>query len=465
MTSTYDRRQFLTHSAAAAGGVVAAGALVDELATTEAAGAATKPRIKNGGTLRMGLISEQNTKVFNPDYGNMDTSGFCYARAVYDPLMVVSENGKTVLPYLAESLTHNAAYDEWTITARPGVKFHDGTPCNGDAIYANLHADYISLLTGRAVQALIKGFTHVPGSNTVTVLTKYKWTTFPYTLAEQQIAFIAKPTTLAPDYTGLPIGTGPFVASAWDFGNSFTCVKNTEYWRAGLPYLDGIVFSPIPDGPTRLMALQSGAQDIIHEADGKDLQAFKSLGSSYNYVIDFPGNPVYSPSCNCVMMNLKKSPFTDKNFRLACAYALNPATFVSFVDDGLSVPINGIYLKGSPYYKNPSYPKYNPTQAKAYLKKAKTPHAFTLTYVSGSPAVLEFATLVYQQMKAIGITVTLVSTSQGKLIGDAIAGTYQALTWAQFGTVSPRPQLPLVLDQVATSTSPTTSTPRSRRSC
>ena len=104
MTSTYDRRQFLTRSAAAAGGVVAAGAVTGELVGEGVAGAVTQ-----GGTLKMGVISEQN-KPFNPAHANMDTSGFCYARAIYDPLMVVSSNGKTVYPYLASSLKPNKTY-------------------------------------------------------------------------------------------------------------------------------------------------------------------------------------------------------------------------------------------------------------------------------------------------------------------------------------------------------------------
>ena len=39
----------------------------------------------------------------------------------------------------------------------PGVKFHDGTPCNGDAIFANMQENFNSALTGPAVKALITG--------------------------------------------------------------------------------------------------------------------------------------------------------------------------------------------------------------------------------------------------------------------------------------------------------------------
>jgi ABC-type transport system substrate-binding protein len=443
VTNTYDRRQFLTQSAAAAGGVVATGALVDELVQEGVAGA-VDGKIKLNGTIKFGVISEQN-KPFTPDYANMDTSGFCYARAVYDPLMVVASDGKTVYPYLAKSMSHNAGYNAWTITARPGVKFHDGSPCNAQAIYANLVADFNSGLTGNAVRALIKGYSLNVAKQTVTVNTRYKWTTFPYTLAEQQIGFMAAPSTLGSaqgknnDYHGNPIGTGPFVFASWNYNVAFVCTKNPHYWRPGLPYLAQIEFHPIPDGPTRFNALKSGSVDIIHEGEGDITKQFAGLGAGYTSEVDYPAVPKYSPSSNCMMLNCGKPPFKgDLNLRKACAYAIDRSKFVSVVDAGESFTIDGIFSKGSPYYKPQAYPKYNPTTAKAYVKKVPVgSRTFTLTYVSGDPAVLTAATLVQSMLGAVGLTVILAGVSQGQLIGDAIFGLYQAVTWSQFGGVSP----------------------------
>jgi peptide/nickel transport system substrate-binding protein len=431
VTNTYDRRQFLTHSAAAAGGVVAAGAVVGELGLAGEAGAITK-----GGTLKMGVISDQN-QPFTPAHANMDTTGFCCARAIYDPLMVVSANGKTVYPYLAASLTPNKTYTQWTIKARRGVKFHNGTPCNGDAINANMQENFTSILTGPAVQALISKFTHVHGSDTVVVHTKHPWVTFPFTLAEQQISFIAEPSTVKGSYSGNPIGTGPFVFSSWLPG-PLVATKNHNYWRPGLPYLNQVEFHTIVDGPTRFNALQTGNVDIIHESEGDVLKKFPTLGSGFTFERDFPGRPVYSPSSNCIMMNTSKAPFNIPTLRKACAYAMDQKQFVKTVDKGESSPIDGIFLPGSPYYKKTPYPTYNVAKAKALVAKVPKAHrSFTLTYVSGSTSVLSAATLVQTFLGKIGVKVKLTGVTQNVLIGDAIFGAYQALTWAQFGGVSP----------------------------
>ena len=437
MTSTYDRRKFLAHSAAAVGGVAVAGAFADQLAAGPA-GAVTK-----GGTLKVGVISEQH-KPFTPDYANMDTSGFMYGRAVYDPLCVVSADGKTVYPYLAKSVTPNAGFNQWTIAARTGVKFHDGTPCNGHAIYQNLQADFTSSLTGAALKALIASITYDAVHDAVVVHTKYKWTSFPYTLSEQQIGFIGAPSTLGQNYKGNPIGTGPFVFNSWPYGTKFACTRNPSYWRAGLPYLDAIEFHPIPDGAVRMQALKDGNLDLIHEAQGDQLKLFPSLGGGYTYVTDVGVRPVYSPSSNCIMMNVKKAPFNDANFRKACAMAIDKATFVAVIDKGQSTPVDGIYLPGSPYYNKPPYPKYSVSQAKATLAKSKVSKAnrkFTLTCVN-SPIVEQSATLIQTFLSQIGVSVSITAVTQATLIGDAIFGQYQAMTWSQFGGVSPDTNYP-----------------------
>jgi peptide/nickel transport system substrate-binding protein len=443
---TYNRRQFLAHSAATAGGVVAAGSLADQFATAGAAGATPIP----GGTLNVGVISEQNAP-FVPDYATMDTSGFNYARAVYDPLMVVSADGSTVYPYLAQSLTHNAGFDEWTITARKNIKFHNGAPCNGDAIYANLVADYNSALTGAAIKGLISDFTHKKGSSTVTIKTTRKWVTFPYTLAEQQIAFMAEPDTLtgpggkgAPKKGTNPVGTGPFIFSHWNYNHEFMTVRNANYWRAPgtLPYLNALNFFPVPNSGARLQGLQGGHYDLIIEGDSPTILEMQSLGGGYNVITDLPSvatgyTPVYQPSVGCVMLNLRSAPFNNANMRKGCAYAINRNQFVGVIDDNVSASVDGIYLPSSPYYKHPSYPAYDLATAKHYINLVpKAERSFTMGYVTGDTTILDAAQYVQNALKAAGVHMTLKPVSQGTLILDAIEHNFQALLWAQFGGVS-----------------------------
>ena len=92
---------------------------------------------KKGGQLIFGVEAEE--KGFCPTQGTFDDSGILYARTVFDPLAIIAADGN-VQPYLAQSVTPNTDYTVWTITMRPNLVFHNGTPCDGAAVAANFAA-------------------------------------------------------------------------------------------------------------------------------------------------------------------------------------------------------------------------------------------------------------------------------------------------------------------------------------
>ena len=69
------------------------------------------------------------------------------------------------------------------------------------------------------------------------------------------------------EYRRKPIGTGPFKLAEFKMNESIKLVKNPDYWKKGLPYLDGIEFSIIPDRSTRMLAFVSGKFDMTFPTD------------------------------------------------------------------------------------------------------------------------------------------------------------------------------------------------------
>ena len=439
MSSTFDRRSFLTHSAATIGGVAMAGSVVDGLLAT-VAGATTgisnaKPKL--GGTLTVGLISDvPNYHVFNGSQGKMDASGFCVANALYDPLFVMAFNGTSWLPMLALSATPNANYTVWTIKLRHGVHFTNGDPFNSAIVVANYTAAAADPTVGLAIQPIIKSVTAID-EYTVAYNMVIPFSTYPTNLAEQQIAYMAHPSSMVAGYSGNPIGTGPFKVKSWQVGVESQFVKNTGYWRkdsAGrkLPYLSGVNFKTIPDNPTRNSALQSGSVDMVLQQDGSSIAALKKM-KGIKYVTDI-GAP-RDPSVNCLIMNttgtmnqyfcwagefatagipgtlpyiLKgqaapaavqladyegtlgavdpssltwntklKPVVSDVNIRTACAMAINRTTYFKDIDGGVGAVADGVYRHDSPYYKNPNYPAYNPSKAKSLVDAYKSANNVT----------------------------------------------------------------------------------------
>ncbi len=90
---------------------------------------------KQGGSITVGL--ELDISGFDPlKVGVFDTAGFTAAAAIFDTLTSLDDKG-VAQPKLALSWTHSDDYKTWTFKLRPGVKFHDGTPFNAEAVKAN----------------------------------------------------------------------------------------------------------------------------------------------------------------------------------------------------------------------------------------------------------------------------------------------------------------------------------------
>ena len=145
MSNELDRRSFLTNSAATIGGVAMAGTVVDSL-LAGTAGAATQvgqttSTVKKGGNLNVGLATDQLTAYqINGQQGSWDSASYARGNAIYDPLFAVATDGVTILPMLGLSIAANSNFTAFTVTLRQGVKFHDGTDFNADAVVTNFKA-------------------------------------------------------------------------------------------------------------------------------------------------------------------------------------------------------------------------------------------------------------------------------------------------------------------------------------
>jgi peptide/nickel transport system substrate-binding protein len=445
MGPTFDRRTLLIGGAAAAAGIAGASLLdFDDLAgaTTNGPGlngiSTKKP--KRGGSLVFGVDAEEQG--FNPTTARFDEVGVMYARTVFDPLTIVTASGGWE-PYLAESVTPNADYSSWTITVRPNVVFHDGTPCDGAALLTNFQAQKASLLVGIVLDPILESITQ-SGPNSVTLNFKTPWAPFPLYLAGGiggQPAYMCAPAMLSAPNGGTanPVGTGPFKFKEWIPNDHFTATANPHYWRPGLPYLDQITFKPIIDDNARAEALRTGTIDIMVTGTPQIITQFRG-NKKYAYYDDST-HLVGEPNVNCVLLNLAAPPFNSPSVRRAAAMAVNRAQYAKVIDVNVNPVANGLFTPGSPFYSKTSYPSYNPTEAKKLVKAAEksggsSAVSFTIGTINSSYAVREQEYL-QQAFQDVGFKVSTNIVQQDDLINDALAGTFQALTWSQFGAVDP----------------------------
>ena len=448
MPDPIDRRSFISRSLLAAGGIVAAGAAGGALSACGSGGGGTTTGSardgishatpKKGGALNFGVEAEEDG--FDPATGRFDETGVQYARTVFDPLTILAADG-TVQPYLAQAVTPNEDYSVWTITARPNVRFHDGTACDGAAIAGSIEHFIHNLLgvTFNAVSSVT-----VPTPDSVVISLKQSWVPFPAYLAGGiggQPGYIIAPSMISnPNGSKQPVGTGPFRFKEWVPNDHFTAVRNTDYWRSGLPYLDSVTYRPITDPQQRANSLQAGNIDIMHTDLPASIIQYRA-DDSFGYVDDAK-HLVGEPDMNFIMINCMDPLLKDVRIRQAMAMAVNPKQYATVIDKGVNPPTNQPFIPNTPYYvsSDAGYPAYNLGQAKALIQQVASdlgkPVAFTLQ--SGTSASdVQAAQFFQNELQQAGMKVSLQQVQQADQINNALAGLYQATTWRQFAAVDP----------------------------
>jgi peptide/nickel transport system substrate-binding protein len=434
--SRIDRRSFLSRSLGAAAGAVAVGAGGGLLAACSSSPARTTAgKSPYGGSLIMATWSEENS--LSPPQAHWDSTGYLYGNAIFDTLVQIGADGKAH-PYLAESVTPNSDYTEWTVVVRKGVYFHDGTLCDGAAVKGSLDAIRSSLITGSALGPMTGTKLVDPG--TVVIQLDQPWVPFASYLASQ-LGYVAAPAMLRDGSNqggSNPIGTGPFIFEDWVPNDHLTARKNPHYWQKGYPYLDGITFRPAPDPGLRESALLGGSVQLIHTNYPLTVATFLH---NHNFRITYGNPPAGSePDVDFLMLNCAKAPTDDLDVRRALAMAVNKEQLEATYGAGLMQTVSGPFQPGSAYYAPTPYPSYDPAQASqliaAYKARTGSAPAIELTTIPG-PEYTDVLAIVQQQWSAVGVQVTTNQVETSSFLTEALLGDYQAMTFEQFSATDP----------------------------
>jgi len=393
----------------------------------------------SGGELVYGLEAENNGGWCLPE-GQLAISGIQVARAVYDTLTAPNADDEYV-PYLAESVTPDAGYSNWTIKLRPGVKFSDGSALTATVVKNNLDAfrgKYPARKPLLFVFVLqnVKDVT-VVDDLTVNVSTVTPWPSFPAflhssgRLGMMGQAQLDDPSTCDRNL----IGTGPFKLKEWKVDDHLTVVKNADYWRKDkdgtqLPYLDSITFKPYGDAQARLNALQSGELTAGHFTGAEQIDSLRSAKESGS--LQELESEKYT-ELSYGMLNASKPPFNNKNARLAVAYGVNRTTFNKALNLDILTNASGPFAPGEiGYVKDAGYPEYDLAKCKEYAAKyqAETGGALEFSIISTpDPGVVKSVQFLQAEAEKCGAKVSLSTVDQAALITTALGGNYQALSW------------------------------------
>ncbi len=363
---------------------------------------------------------------------------------IYETLVTVDKQTGEFIPALADSWDLSRDGTTITFKLKRGVKFHDGTPFNANAVKVTFDR-----LVSKDMNAPGASFVG-PLSNTEVVDEYTVRLVFskPYApiFSSLRIAFLAilSPAAIqkmGTDYGSNPVGTGPYRFKQWIPNDRIVYERNPDYnWASanfknrGAVYFDQVILRIIPDEATRVIAFERGDVDLL-PGGAPPREALRLMREG-----KYPFTKIPQTSGTYLGLNVKK--MTDVRVRRAIGHAINTDEVARIGLEGLAVPMLSPiaptiwgYWDGVKQYAldyDPDKAKrllaeagYRPGVGGAMMKDGK-PLEFTVWTYARTTSV-RLAIILQSQLKNVGIRMNIEQLEPATLLASTQRGEHDAI--------------------------------------
>ncbi|MFC3644571.1 ABC transporter substrate-binding protein [Aquibium oceanicum] len=379
-----------------------------------------------GGTLNIGFISDVRT--LDPIQSTQWTERQILF-LIFDTLVEI-EPDFSLKPRLAKSWEFSDGGKKLVLKLQEGVKFHDGSPFNAEAVKWNLDTrrdpDGTSSQKKQldAIEDVVATDEH-----TVTITMKMPYPPLLALLADRAGLMVspAAAKEFGEDLGSNPVGTGPFTLDKWTRGSRIDLQKNPEFWQDGLPHLDAVTFNDIPTNVVGIQRMSVGELDFISQLD--PLDARLASASPDIEMVKSKSGLWYS-----LQWRWDVEPYNNPELRKAVAYGLNRERLNQIVWDSKGTVSNGVTPDG--LWWTPSelatY-EYDLEKARQIVKDAGL-EGTTLTLAAPSGDTLRrISELAKEDLDATGLKVELAPVPQSEYYAKTVAGEirFTPMRWTQ----------------------------------
>lgn len=391
------------------------------------------PNATPGGMIT--ITYKDDVATLDPAIG-YDWQNWSMIKSLFDGLMDYVPGTTELRPGLAESYEVSEDGTVFTFTLRQGVTFHNGREMTAEDVKYSL--DRVTLpetqSPGAGFFASIQGFdeistgaadtlsgVEVVDPQTVRITLSRPDATFLHVMALNFASVVPREAVeeAGADFGKVPVGTGAFRLADWVIGQRLVLEKNEDYWRDGVPYLDGITFEVGQEPVVALLRLQQGEVDV--PGDGIPPAKFQEVMNDPDQasrVVE--GGQLHT---GYITLNVGMEPFDQLAVREAVNMAINKDRIVQVIN-GRAVPATQPLPPSMPgYTQGFDGFAYDPEGAKAKLAEAGLADGFTTQlYVMNTDPNPRIAQAIQQDLSAIGVEVEIRSLAQANVIEAGGAG-------------------------------------------
>jgi peptide/nickel transport system substrate-binding protein len=370
---------------------------------------ATNTAAKKGGIVRVIDPTAPGTPIGAP----WETSGgsvLCMQLSLQFPLKEQLDGSLTPNLFTSYDMVTDPNNLSITFHLQKGVKFHDGTDFNAQAVkwcFEKQKASnmYASVTTYWKSLEVIDDYTL---KINYTALFNRSTRSFA-----DSVTYIVSPTAF--EKNGIDwmrwhmVGTGPFIQKDFQRDVSLTTVRNPDYWEKGLPYLDGVTYLFVADEMTRVALFKSGGGEILN-TNGNGRVAQEMAAAGYPIITQDGGANVLVPdSLNA------DSPWSNLKVRQAAEYAIDKDSIAKTFGYGYFKVASQINSSASPAYsKDLPGRNYDPAKAKALLTEAGYPNGFKTRIITANTSNMNIVASLQSYLGKVGIQCDIESAESSK---------------------------------------------------
>jgi ABC-type transport system substrate-binding protein len=287
-------------------------------------------------------------------------------------------------------------------TLREGIRFHDGTAFDAAAVRFNLDRalhDERSSVRGdlQSLQSI-----EVLAPNKVALHLNRPDTALPLILADRS-GMMSSPKAVGDKgkmYDRGPVGTGPFRFVRWDDGDVIEAIRNDNYWKPGLPWLDGMTFRLMSDFNTALRSVMANENHFAFRLNPQQ----QAVAARVKDKLVVSTAPTISDFHVC--FNYRRPLLADIRMRKAINYAIDRDAFNKVALLGLGTPAQTMLPPG--YWAHDEglngFYKHDPDKARALLAEAGYPNGAELKFY-GYPdqASQQRQEIIVEQLRRVGL--------------------------------------------------------------
>lgn len=331
----------------------------------------------------------------------------------------------------------------FTFKLDPKAKWHNVAPVNGRAVDSEDIKVVIEHYRDQGAQSVafdIVDSVETPDAQTVVMKMKTPFALFLETVSNAVRQMF--PREVLDREGGLEaepvIGSGPFVYDHYQRGDGFGGKRNPEYFKDGLPYLDGYEIRYIPDAAARIAAFRAGQLHYLGLSTFDSAETVRKTRPDALYDESIASHSVFLPA-----MNLNTEPFSDIRVRRAMALATDREGTIASLFQGHGIKgwgVPWVFAQSEPWSDEQLGPwyKFDPAEAKKLMAAAGLEDGFktSLRYFAYSESMGSQIQLYQAEMKAnLGIDIELAPMEYASWFDTFTAHKWDGMAWGfQIGT-------------------------------